>query len=155
MPQIYYLATSERSYSKGYGVEPLRVLCGYMLVKLKKQGGRYTEWLQTALVANVSKLKPKTETSQSWEIKTQGQQSQTANLTVPVRGGFSHRPSGHLLPPFPQSSPPSPVSGQLPTTSCLMLPNSTDLCSNKTVNIFSMPCLIFFYIFTCLCIVGL
>ena len=83
MHQIYYLATSEKSYSKGYGVEPHRVLCGYMLVKLKKQGGRYTEWLQPVLVAPVSKPKPKTETSQGQEIKTRGHQSQTANLTFP------------------------------------------------------------------------
>ena len=101
MHQIYYLATSEKSYSKGYGVEPHRVLCGYMLVKLKKQGGRYTEWLQPVLVAPVSKPKPKTETSQGREIKTRGHQSQTANLTFPNDRLLKSRPSGHLLPLLP------------------------------------------------------
>ena len=103
MHQIYYLATSEKSYSKGYGVEPHRVLHGYMLVKLKKQGGHYTELLQTALIAPVSKPKPKTETLQDWEIETRGHQSQTASLTFPNEGLLKPQ----AIRPSPPSASPS------------------------------------------------
>ena len=74
-----------------------------MLIKLKKQGGGYTEWLQPVLVVPVSKPKPKTETSQGREIKARGHQSQTANLTFPNEGLLKSQ----AIRSFPPSASPS------------------------------------------------